>query len=222
LNKLLDIFFPKKCLGCGQANTYFCLACFNQIKLNPNDNCFFCKKPTIQGNICIECKKQTYLDKIITATEYTLVKNLIKKFKYQYIKELNEPLSQLLIESIKEISKNVIIIPIPLHKIRQRKRGFNQAELLAKNVSKYFNVPMYVNILKRNKHTEPQANIKNTEKRKENLKNVFEIENKELIKNKTIIIIDDVITTGATIIQAAKILEENKAKEIYGLMVAKG
>jgi len=233
---LLDLFFPKKCLGCGHPDTYLCRDCFNKIQIIENNTCFFCGKITWQGKICINCAKENGLDRLIAATEYKnpLVRDLIKAFKYHYAKELSSLLSKLLIrtlESNSTISTNsTIIIPVPLYKYRLHYRGFNQAELLAKEVADYFNLPIEHNILKRRVFTTPQAKIKDTEKRRANLKEVFEIGPEsslkgtcpELVEGKTIILIDDVCTTGATLVEAAKILKKSGAKEVWGLVVAKG
>jgi len=229
---ILNLFFPKKCLGCNKPDTYLCRDCFNKIEISFNNECFFCKKITWQGKICLDCKKEHELDRLISVTDYKkpLVRNLIKKFKYRYIKELSIPLSQLLIKSttlcgipsIPHNNGNTIIVPVPLHKIRMRKRGFNQAELLAKEISNNLNLPLETNILKRIIPTEPQANIKNEEKRKINIKNVFNIDSESLVRGKTIILIDDVATTGATLSEAGKILKRNGANEVWGLVIAKG
>lgn len=231
---LLDLFLPKQCLGCKRPDTYLCQACFNSISLYPNNTCFFCGKITWQGKICIECQKQNYLDRVISATEYKnpLVQELIRNFKYHYVKELAKPLSKLLIKSLESTSTtstistnstSSTIIPIPLYGTRMRKRGFNQAELLAKEINDYFNLPLEINILKRKIPTEPQANIKNNdEKRKANIKGVFEINPEYQVDGKIIVLIDDVATTGATLIEAAKILKKSGAKQIWALVVAKG
>jgi ComF family protein len=226
----LDLLFPKRCLGCGKSDTYLCPDCFNKIQIIPNKFCFFCKKISWQGKICLEHKPSVYLDRIISATEYRnpLIRDLIKSFKYHYVQELAEPLSLLLVETLKSFdlelkASDYLIIPVPLHGRKLRHRGFNQAELLAKIVANYFNLPIEANILKRIVPTSPQANIKNVEKRKTNLQNIFEVNpDSGSIKEKTIILIDDVATTGATLIEAAKVLKSNGAKEIWALTVAKG
>lgn len=215
-NILLDLFFPKKCLNCKKSDTYLCADCFNKIEIVEY----------------IEHESSTYLDKIIFATSYAdpLIRELIKSYKYRFAQELAEPLSRLLIKTLKKFNldiqiQNSIIVPIPLHKYRLRKRGFNQAELIAQKVANHFNLPINTNILKRTIYTEPQANLKdNTEKRLNNVQNAFAIspENKDLIRDKIVILIDDVVTTGGTLIEAARILKQNNAKEVWALTVAKG
>lgn len=231
----LDLFFPKKCLGCGKHDTYLCTDCFNKIQIIPNNSCFFCEKISWQGKICLEHKPDVYLDRVISATEYKnpLIRDLIKNLKYNFVQELAEPLSQLLIKALTlcrtcdVLHNNILIIPIPLHVHRLKYRGFNQAELIAQKVAQYFNLPIDNNILIRKIFTEPQATFKdNYEKRRANLKNIFVVDpeqsRRKLIANKTIILIDDVATTGATLVDAAKVLKENDAKEVWALTVAKG
>ena len=239
-NFILDLFFPKKCLGCGKANIYICDDCFNKIEINPNNTCFFCGKITWQGRICLECKKENYLDRLIFATEYAnpLVRELIKSFKYYFAQELAIPLSKLLIKTLETFDFSArggpalgwqsisnfqfLIIPVPLHKRRERFRGFNQAELLAREIADYFKIPVSTHVLKRKLHSYPQAKIKDMEKRRINLENVFEINPEQLVEGKIVILIDDVITTGATLIEAAKILKQSNAKEVWAITVAKG
>jgi ComF family protein len=193
-NFFLDLFFPKKCLGCGKSNTYLCENCFKQIQIIP----------------IVERQKDACLDRIISATNYAnpLIRELIKTFKYHFVQELSEPLSQLLIKTLETLDTslkvfNFIVIPIPLHEHKLRYRGFNQAELLAKKVANHFNLSIETNVLKRIALTSPQANIKDTDKRKNNLKDVFSIAS-GAVEGKNILLIDDVATTGATLIEAAK------------------
>ncbi len=229
---LLNIFFPKSCLGCKQPDTYLCRDCFNKILPASNHTCFFCEELTGGGRICLKCKKTNYLDRVIAATEYKnpLVKNLIRAFKYHYVRELTEPLSLLMINAIQnnlkvsaDSDKLFLVIPVPLAGSRLRYRGFNQANLLAEKISQYFHLPIVKNALKRKISYLPQAKITSTEKRKANIKNCFDPD-KEIssVENKIILLIDDVITTGATLNEAAKILKQNKAKEIWGITIAKG
>lgn len=239
---VLDLFFPKKCFGCGKNGTYICQSCLNKIEIAKNNKCPFCDRPIPDTQICQKCQEKSSLARLIWAVPYSnpLIKELIRIFKYHYVKELAEPLSKLLIKNLENTSSissisnisNIIVIPVPLHKRRLRERDFNQAELLAKEMAENFSMPLETEILKRKKFTPPQAKIKNYKTRRENLKDIFEInpefvkkcvaENKNLLKDKTIILIDDVSTTGATLSEAAKVLKRAGAKEVWGLVIAKG
>lgn len=235
---LLNLFFPKKCLGCGRTDVYLCSNCFNKIELSLNNTCFFCGKITWQGKICIKCQKENYLNRVIVATDYKnlLVRDLIKNFKYHYVKELSQSLTQLIIKSLalcgtldlpagrQGFPHNAVVLPIPLYKIRHRTRGFNQAELLAQKIADYFNLSLETNILKRIVPGIPQANIKDDKKRKENIKNVFNInpERAQRVEGKNIILVDDVITTGATLVETARILKNAGADKVWALVVARG
>ncbi len=215
-NFFLDLFFPKKCLNCSQSDTYLCADCFNKIEITEY----------------IERESNPYLDKIIFAASYAnpLIRELIKSYKYRFAQELSEPLSQLIIKALEKFNldiqiQNAIIIPVPLHKYRLRKRGFNQAELIAQKIANHFNLPINTNILRRVIYTEPQANLKeDIKKRLNNIRNAFIIDPqyKNLIEDKIVILIDDVITTGGTLSEAARILKQNNAKEVWALTVAKG
>ena len=114
---------------------------------------------------------------------------------------------------------NTIIIPVPLHKKRQRLRGFNQSEQLARVINKNFNLEINHNLI-RIKHKKAQAKL-HEKNRWENIKNCFSYQGKNL-NNKNILLIDDVATTGATLNECARVLKENNAKEVWGLVVAKG
>ena len=116
--------------------------------------------------------------------------------------------------------KNFIVVPIPLHYRRERQRGFNQSKLLADEISKKFNIQV-VECLKRIKNNDPQAKLKSNNEREKNISGCFKIINPEMIKNKNILLVDDVFTTGATINEAVKILKENSARRIIAIVVAK-
>jgi len=150
-----------------------CRDCFNKIPLASNNTCFFCEEITGQGRICINCKKEKYLDRVISTSEYKnpLIRDLIRAFKYHYVQELANPLSQLLIKvfennsNISNISgaSGILVVPIPLFKHRLHYRGFNQAELIAQEIAKHFKLPIEINTLKRKTSRAPSARRRRTE-----------------------------------------------------------
>lgn len=200
---ILDLFFPINCLGCGQEGQFICLSCFEKIPLN--------RKPPFKRLI------------IASHYKYPLIKQAIHRYKYDFIKDLAEPLAKLMVKVIRErFFENALLIPVPLHKKRLRWRGFNQAELLALEISQNLNIPMANDILIRTKHNLPQAKITDAQARRTNIKNAFKLNKRPCIKNKTILLIDDVCTTGATLEECAKVLKPLKPKQIWGLVVARG
>lgn len=205
-NKILNLIFPEKCLGCGVGGTYLCPECRKKLPFPPLPE-----------------------NGIYAGTEYNtgLIKKAVRLLKYKGAKKIAKPLAELIYERINSnygslTSITSIIIPVPLSGRRLRQRGFNQAELIAKHLSEKMSVTMLNNVLYRTRHTISQVEIKNREKRLNNLKNAFSVKNADLIKNKTILLIDDVSTTGATLKEASKELKMAGARKVVGIVVAKG
>ena len=130
-------------------------------------------------------------------------------------------LGQLMIESIIESDlENVdIVVPVPLYLDREKNRGYNQAELLAKYISKKLNLRLDTKNLKRIRHTKEQNQL-NRSQRKNNITGVFNLKEKNIFMQKKILLIDDIYTTGATIDECSKILLENGAGEIFAATLA--
>ncbi|MBL7154887.1 MAG: ComF family protein [Candidatus Portnoybacteria bacterium] len=225
---ILDLFFPINCLGCGQEGQFICPACFEQIPLN-RETPFKFSSTSLTGLM------------IASDYDYPLVKQAIHRYKYDFVKDLAEPLGQLManrLGAILSTSKvswdSTLLIPVPLHKKRLRWRGFNQAELLAQKISQELRIPLINNLLIRAKYRLPQMAIKSSQERKANIKQAFELKKpKRLVlknfkddasgfKNKTIILVDDVSTTGATLEECAQVLKRLKPKQIWGLVIARG
>lgn len=230
INFITDTIFPKFCLGCDKEGQYLCPDCSGKIELNVWSACYKCGKRTLNSYVCSDCKNKAALSGLLVAGnwENELLRQLIYEYKYRFIAELKKELSQTLINYIEKncktlISDNAIISFVPLHKNRFIWRGFNQAELLAKEISERFNLPM-VNLIERSRNTTPQAEIKKQEKRQENIRQSF-IVSPALpmpIQNKIILLIDDVCTTGATLEECARTLKSLRPKEIWGLVLARG
>lgn len=118
-------------------------------------------------------------------------------------------------------SREILLIPVPLHKKRLKERGFNQAELLALELEKYFGFKAESGVLERRRYTTAQVDLGGSD-RKLNVKDAFDCFAGEKIKDQKIILIDDVFTTGATMQECAKILKRAGAREVYGLVLARG
>lgn len=200
LKSVLNFLFPQKCLGCGKEKEVLCFECLDKIDRADLPE---------QKNI-------------FAAANYhdATLKNAIWLLKYKGVKQLAKPLAELIRRRLigKIQIKDPIIIPIPISKKRLRQRGFNQAEMIAECLfGKTAN-----DILAKKIHTESQVTVKDKEKRLQNLKGSFEVKKPELLKDRNVILVDDVCTTGATISEAVQTLKEAGAKKIIALVTARG
>lgn len=235
---LLDLIFPKYCLGCQTEGSYLCSACQASLPLTNSLRCFICGQRSPTGHACQKCRQQnrSRLTGIIIASDWSnlLLRQIIYEFKYRFVKELANPLAQLIISFLEihwpsdlQITE-IILIPVPLHKRRLAWRGFNQAQLLAKIIGQELGLPIANDILIRHRYSLPQMGITDKQQRKNNIQNAFALspkiglEQKIYLKNKIIILIDDVCTTTATLEACAKILQPLRPKEIWGAVVARG
>lgn len=229
-NFVLDTLFPVHCFLCGQDNAWICERCLSQIKINTEHVCGVCEKvSTPDGRSCQECKKKNHLDGLIVASFYTQnsISQAVHLFKYRFISDLHVPLGNLMIKTIQKTEMPLpdFIIPIPLHQRRLRWRGFNQSELLsnhlAKNLLPDCELEMCADLLIRNRYTPPQMQIKNYSQRKQNISGAFSLKDSKLVKNKTILLVDDIATTGSTIFECAKILKTAGANEVFAVVIAR-
>jgi ComF family protein len=222
-----DILFPIECLFCKKYGAWICADCFTKLKINDQQSCLHCKKTNATGEFCPTCQENYSFNGVLIAGDYEdqNLAEAIKKYKYSFIEDLGHDLGNFLTVFLSAqinfnlINSNTILMPIPLSKARRRYRGFNQAEVLAKIISTNFNLEISKDLI-RPRHKKPQAKL-NEAQRKENLKNAFAWAGPDL-KNKNIILIDDVVTTGATLNECAKVLKAANAAAIWGLVIAKG
>lgn len=230
---LVDIFFPKQCFGCLKHGAWLCPDCCHRLISKQFDSsCPICHQgqKTELGRVCLSCRSQSNLDGIISVGHYQTpaLQKSIHALKYSFAKEISQDLAQIIAKKlisaqiISQSAKN-ILIPVPLHKKREKFRGFNQAEEITKHLGQILSLPHLV-ALKRNKHTRPQVELTG-HKRETNVANVFEIAaDLDLtdLEDTTIFLIDDVATTGSTLQECAKVLRQYNVKKIWGLVVARG
>lgn len=232
LNKVksfvLDLIFPRECLGCGREGRYLCSQCRAQIKLTKEFYCALCHKPSEFGKICSQCQKDTALKAIWVVSDYNqkIIQDLIHNLKYDYLEEISADIALLsdrylkgnkIFEHFQINADNTILVPVPLHKKRRLNRGFNQSELLADKLGEAAGLNVGI-ILSRIKNTQTQIDL-NRSNRQSNVRDAFSVKG-VFDKNKKIILIDDVVTTGSTLKECAEVLAKAGCSEIYGLVVA--
>lgn len=228
---LLSIFFPKKCVNCKEFGDYLCPNCFALLDFTVPLICAVCGKQAVGGLTHPTCKGRYDIDGVFASLVYrSVAKKLIYQFKFQpYLKDLQHVMGELFYEGIIQREEffnvpkeRVLLSPIPLSRQRERKRGYNQAMILAGGLGRRLNLPVKSFII-RIKQASSQVG-KTQQERWENVKGAFAVEesDKQLLKGKTIFLIDDVVTSGATMNEAAKMLKRAGAKRVYGLAFAHG
>ncbi|MDP3800144.1 MAG: ComF family protein [bacterium] len=151
-----------------------------------------------------------------------LAKKLIHSLKYDFVKEIADTF-YVSLESERFNLRRLtfdFIAPVPLHKRRLKERGFNQSELIAKKIAEITEIPILDNIVKRKIYRRPQMEVKNREARIKNTQNIFECLDVEKIKGKTILLVDDVATTGATLKECARTLKSAGAHSVLSFTLA--
>lgn len=225
-NLLLDLLFPRRCVGCGRVGDYICPSCHKTIILR-YQLCPECDRPAIDGLTHPRCLRPQGLDGLTSVWRYFgVVKKTIKQIKYSFVWDMAETLISLMPDSIwlglRRVPSSTVIYPVPLHPNRLNWRGFNQAEKLGRLLSPRLDLPLVDGLLLRQAKRTPQADIAKRENRIQNAKGLFQV-NQLTIHNyqQSILLLDDVWTTGATMKEAAKVLKRGGVGKVWGITVAR-
>jgi ComF family protein len=226
ISKILNTLYPSRCPSCGSESDVFnhspiCASCWSKIKRYTGPSCSICAMPfsSEYSRLCGQCmKKAPPFSKVINFGLYEgVLAEAINLLKFHDLKKLSTPLGRLLL-SLPDLPELDGIAPVPLNIKRLRERGFNQSLLIAKVISKVTGVPLLMDILLKKKETPPQIGL-SAKERLLNLKNSFEI--KGNIKGLRLFLVDDVMTTGATVTECSKEIMKAGAKEVLVLTVAR-
>lgn len=229
----LDLLAPRNCAGCNKKGEILCQECLN-LSFKLGGSCVFCNQRNNTGRVCKECRKkyEPAFEQSLWAGKYTnALKNAVWEFKYKKRKELAKPFGELIFKKFREYypnyaKENFLIIPVPLHPKKEHGRGFNQAELIASEFSRLSNIQLLTHSLLKVVDTKTQVETRKKEERIKNLDCAFSLSphydpNLAWV-NSTIILIDDVATTGATFVHASRALRKSCASKIIALAVAHG
>lgn len=228
--EFLNILYPLRCPVCHDIavprGQKVCKEC--RKKLNPinGERCFRCSRPLddAKQEYCRTCRNKSYhYDQGIGIFTYgTVLKQSLIKLKYENRQEYGRFYGEFAaVYAGKQIKqwKIDVLMPIPLHWKKMEKRGYNQAEIIAKAAGKKLDIPVDTKCLRRVVNTKPQKDLSETE-RKQNLKDAFAVRKKT--EYKRILLVDDIYTTGATVDAAAKVLKKAGAEKVYFLAIAIG
>jgi ComF family protein len=239
-DRFLDWLFPPRCRACGSWMTgpdaaCFCQACRSRIELIGHPLCSTCGRPfpgtAGEDHPCGACIRR---EPHFTAarswacypreeSESQPLRTVVQKFKYGRKVSLGKPLGRLLARDYGPFVKHCgaeLIVPVPLHPKRLRWRGFNQSLLLARPLGRICDTPVDPFLLVRSRETPPQTQLSEEERRR-NVRGAFAVNASEPVKNKTILLIDDVYTSGATVNECSRVLRRAGAQAVYVLTLAR-
>jgi ComF family protein len=225
--QLLDLIFPPCCAICKKnSRKIICDDCLSKVVYIKTPICRVCGKPRdkyFAGDLCEDCSRESMPFEIARSVVLYdgAMKEAIHKFKFEGKRSLSLPLGEFLVDYLKRgyipVKKIDAIIPLPLSKKRERQRGYNQSELLAREVAKHFSVDIDSSSLRKVKDITPQFELS----RKDRLSNVKGAFRSSPLKEKSILLVDDIFTTGATVREASRALKEAGAASVYVLTLAR-
>lgn len=229
---LTDLLFPRNCLVCRQwhpatAELVLCPQCLESLPLNAPPFCSICSRRLpgkTDDGLCGDCRKNPpAFDRAWVAARYEgLLPELVRQHKFSGKTALRRTFAHIIFLFLRRYDINLradMIVPIPLSPVRLRERGYNQSLFLAQALGRYCNIPVRTDILKRPSPSPRQSGLGRKE-RFTNMQGAFRINPSVTLKNRTIILVDDLLTTGATASQAARTLKEHDAGNVTLIALA--
>ncbi|HUK56292.1 MAG TPA: ComF family protein [Nitrospiria bacterium] len=235
LGLMLDLLLPTRCRICqryfrGDANPCFCRDCWATVSRIEGPCCPRCGKPFASeaalshspGHLCGDCRRRLpHFDRAVAAAWYEgVLAEAIHLFKYRGKTLLVRPLGGLLLPAMERLSEADVLAPVPLHPSRLREREFNQALLLCDFIRAESGLPVLPDALERTRETPPQIGLSHQD-RWRNVRRAFIPKRPERLEGRRIVLIDDVLTTGATVNDCARVLKRAGAERVCVLTVAR-
>jgi ComF family protein len=215
---LISIIAPYDCLVCGHEGKLLCGACQKDAIIAKPAVCYLCGRLSERGVTCQVCRRKTPLAGVTVASYYDgAIKELIHQIKFTYARSGSEIAAELVTPLLTAADYD-IVTSIPAAPARLRERGYNQAQLIAKHVARQLGLP-YADLLVRTRNLH-QVGSSRTE-RLEHIQGAFVAARPQIIKGARILLVDDVVTTGATLGEAASILHTAGATQLWGAAVAR-
>lgn len=216
---IANIIYPPKCIFCQRlldhnAALHICNACYTKLPLIENK--VLKTSPDEDNNYC---------DGVVSVFEYTgMVKESLIRFKFYNKPSYYRTYARLLADKVGKVTdvKNYqMVLSVPLHKHKEFSRGYNQARLLSKALSRILKLRECSFLLKRDRYTEAQS-LLDRQKRNQNVKGAFAVTAPKKVKGKTILLVDDILTTGSTLEECSRVLKQAGAERVFAVVVATG
>lgn len=211
INSALDYFFPPICGMCGEINeNYICNNCYENIK-------------KIKKCVINEYNNRNFSKHLYIFRYEGIIRNKIIEYKFEDKGYLYKMFAKIILSDKKTcnfIKRYDVIIPVPISKKREKKRGYNQSELVANELAQKLNQDIWTDIIIKKKDNKPQSELNKLERIK-NVEDIYEINKPIEVKNKKVLLLDDIYTTGSTVNEIARKLKQNQTQEIGVITLAK-
>jgi ComF family protein len=221
---VLEVFFPSRCVGCGAYGSFLCQSCQAELLPTRPPRCPICWQPQPQEVTCGRCREERpAFQGARSAYLYQgAAREAVRALKYSYLSALAQPMAQLMARYVleKEPIEADLLVAVPLHGRRQRLRGYNQSALLARELSRLCGLPLAERGLARRRNTPPQARSADAEARKRSVSGAF-VADRRWVEGRRVLLVDDVMTTGATLDACAQALRQAGAASVWALTFAR-
>lgn len=212
IDKILSLLSPFECIGCGEEGRELCLLCADDKLEKVPPMCYRCGKSSYDSSTCKSCRSSTAIKHFWAATYYEdLAKRLLHRVKFEYAKSACIDVANIISETLPDTSQIDVITYVPTTNSRVRSRGFDQSRLIAREIAKLKLIEFRQLLLRVGRTRQVGSGRK---ERFEQMKLAFTVSNLKDVAGKRILLIDDVLTTGATVESAAKLLKDGGAKSV--------
>lgn len=222
IDRLLELFYPTRCVSCRAGGKLLCAKCIEELVPLESLNCVVCDRPAVGGITHPICRSRWAPERFLAAFPYQgPARRLVQALKYKRLRAVAKIMAELLVGEIQELGiefgPEAKLVPVPLSFWRQGARGFNQSELLARELADNLRLKVEPDLLRKIKDTSSQVSLGRPE-RQANVRGVFDVSVE--LHGEDILLVDDVVTTGATAREAAKILKKAGAGQVWILAFA--
>ena len=215
---LVRLYAPYLCVGCGrEGKNLICALCEQDISRIP-PRCYKCRQTSRWYETCVSCKKRSPLSGVYVFAPYEgVLKEAIHTFKYERAQGAARQLSEFLVEVMPELNSACIVTHVPTATQRVRRRGYDHAELLAKGLARKKQLPFSAALARSGQAHQVGSD---RQKRQKQMKNAFRVKKRQHVTGKHVVLVDDILTTGATLEEAARTLKKAGAKTVSAIVLA--
>ncbi len=219
LEALVGVIAPPDCLSCGVEGSALCQNCSTQFIKPFGERCWRCNRLSPRSRTCDSCRYAGGPGKVWISTIYEEIPQaLIRKYKFGHMRAAAQPIAGLMTQSLRETMSGYMVVPVPTATSRARQRGFGHSELLAKTIAHQLRLP-YQPLLRRLGQSRQLGSAR--DERLRQLEGKFALKSTRTVAGQKILLIDDVLTTGGTLIAATKTLRAAGASRVDALLFAK-